>query len=777
MLSWFTDYNDGNVLFLGDWGPPWLILFFGLAVAILVMTWLDLDSLRFRKRAVIVALRAATLCMAIILLLEPALELKHVTKIPNHVAVLVDTSESQSLPTDSGEPRIERAQTLLDEIETWSQRVSDTHIVDFYEFDSSISAINPQALRDPSVADGAQTRILEALDAVRGQYSREDLGGVVLISDGTDNGELAGRVRVGEALDSDSIAQLQSIGAPIHTFATAAVDELRDISIERVIHDDFAFVRNAVTVDVEIRSLGIDSGSLPVTLRRNGQPLQTQQIQLSPDQELYEVTFEFVPELLGKELYSVDVPVMEGEALSENNRDYFILKVIRDKIRVLQVVGRPSWDVRFLRQLLKNNPNVDLISFFILRTNEDVQRAAADEMALIPFPTDELFQEQLGSFDLVVFQNFTYVPYRMRQYLPNIREYVLDGGGFLMVGGEQSFASGGYANTPITDILPIELPSGSADSSLIDRADFRPELTPAGERHPITRLEFDRQRNLNVWKDLPAMPGTNIVTKIKPDATALAVHPQIRTSEGAMPVLSVMDAGKGRSMAMTFDGSWLWNYEHVLRQGSGHAYASFWNSAIRWLIRDPALNLVQIEIPHAIFQPGDNVAVQVRAFRPDYSPAADAEGELRVFRTDLDEIDDEVREETVDVLPFQTNDRGIAQISVPIDTIGAYRVEAVAEVEPSTRPEDDEIFLVLRKTREVREVKPRPELLSLLAESSGGEFNMAKRGWTSPSFNEALTEEINRRRIVDLWSSPWLLIFFMFLLGVEWQLRRTWGRL
>lgn len=777
MVDWLSQYNDGSVLFLGDWGPPWILLFLALAVAIVVMTWLDLDRMSPRRRIVIVGLRALTLCLAIVMLLEPALELRHVTKVPNHIAVLVDTSESQSLPTRSGAPRSERVSALVDEIERWSQRVTGEHVVDFYEFDASIRPADPDGLADPARYGGAASRTLEAIDGLRGRYDRKELGGVVVISDGTDNGELSGRVKSGESLDTVSTESLQALNAPVHTFATARVDELRDLSIERVIHDDFAFVRNAVTVDVEIRALGIGEGTLPVTLRRAGQPLQTREISLSPDQESYSVSFEFVPELLGKELYSVSIPVLEGEALTENNRDFFILKVIRDKIRVLQVVGRPSWDVRFLRQLLKNNPNVDLISFFILRTNEDVQRAASNEMALIPFPTDELFEEQLGSFDLVVLQNFTYVPYRMRQYLPNIRDYVLDGGGLLMIGGEQSFASGGYAKTPVADVLPVELPSGTAESTLIDPREFKPELTPAGERHPITRIEFDRARNLEVWDGLPAMPGTNVVTGTKPGATTLAVHPDRRAGDEAMPVLSIMEAGAGRSMAMTFDGSWMWNYQHVLEAGSSHAYASFWNSSIRWLIRDPALNLVQIEIPPQIVQPGATVDVQVRAFRPDYSPAARVDGQLQVFRTPLDAIDGASGEEALAVYPFQTNDRGIARLSIPVDDIGAYRVEAQAEVEPDNTPEDDEIFLSLRKTREVREVKPRPELLREIAEATDGRMAMAADGWTEPRFNDALTEKINRRRIVTLWSSPWILLLFAVLLGSEWQLRRRWGRL
>ena len=93
-------------------------------------------------------------------------------------------------------------------------------------------------------------------------------------------------------------------------------------------------------------------------------------------------------------------------------------------ISKFQVSGSPSWDVRALRAMLKSNPNVDLISFFILRTQDDVSLVPNDEMSLIPFPTRELFEEQLPSFDVIVLQNFEYLPYGIGDYLENIREIV-----------------------------------------------------------------------------------------------------------------------------------------------------------------------------------------------------------------------------------------------------------------------------------------------------------------------------------------------------------------
>src|SRR5262249_680641 len=127
----------------------------------------------------------------------------------------------------------------------------------------------------------------------------------------------------------------------------------------------------------------------------------------------YKVSFQFTPERVGKYLYEISTPVLDGEAIVENNARAFLLKVIRDKIRVLQVTGRPSWDVRYLRGQLKHNPNVDLVAFFILVTPTDLDLVPTEEKSLIPFPTEELFEEQLRSFDLVVLQNFNYVPYGM----------------------------------------------------------------------------------------------------------------------------------------------------------------------------------------------------------------------------------------------------------------------------------------------------------------------------------------------------------------------------
>ena len=179
--------------------------------------------------------------------------------------------------------------------------------------------------------------------------------------------------------------------------------------------------------------------------------------------------------------------MLAGEALSTNNKQVFTLKVIRDRVRVLHVCGRPSWDQRFLRSMLRLDPNVDLVSFFILRTETDDQPwNAREEMSLIPFPDREIFDEQLKSFDLLIFQNFNSAPsYQVEPYLPGLRDYVQSGGALAMVGGDLSFASGGYAQTALQRRAAGRAGGHPAHGRRASPRDsFKPKLTPAGPQPP-----------------------------------------------------------------------------------------------------------------------------------------------------------------------------------------------------------------------------------------------------------------------------------------------------
>lgn len=775
-MSLWSEYNASDVLWLGDWGWGWIAGLALLGLGVLALSAYDLAPLGRKQRWSLLGLRAAIYALALTLLLEPAIDLKHVSRVKNQVAVLVDTSQSMALPSeDPAQTRRQRVSDALAKLEPLREAWREEHELSFYSFDSALTPSTLAALTQAPTR-GDATDLTGALEQLRARTRGQELGGVIVLSDGIDTGAMGRRTRPDEPLDAGSAALVQSLGAPINTLAAARAEGMRDLAITHIARDDFAFVHNKVSVTVTLHATGLGEQAVPVSLRREGELLQTREVRVRGDQRVYTVSFEFVPRRIGREVYTVSAPVLPDEALDTNNTRHFLLRVIRDKVRVLQVVGQPSWDERFLRQLLKRNPNFDLISFFILRTNASVSDVPTEEMSLIPFPTDELFNEELGSFDLVIFQNFEFGPYRMSQYLSGIRDFVKRGGAFAMVGGAQSFASGGYAGTALEELLPVQLPGRGGE--LIDLEPFRPELTEAGSRHPITQLAFDPQQNRSIWEGLPQQRGTNRVLQAREGATVLATHPRLRAGGKPMPVLTVGQQEQGRTMALTTDDSWRWGFEALADGATSREYQTFWTNAIRWLIQDPELKLLRLELVQDTWAPEDTVKAQVLVAQPDYAPASDVEGQVVVRRRALESLgDDDASAVEVATLPFKTGLNGQAALSFAPRESGVYTLVASATT-ASGALRDETTVLVIPQINEHGQIIARDDLLRAIAQASGAsaqalpDFSPSRLRLEPPR-----TMKVNKRRVIQLWDATLTFALILLLLGVEWSLRRRWGRL
>ena len=222
--------------------------------------------------------------------------------------------------------------------------------------------------------DGDATRLREALADLRARYEGRDLGGVVLVSDGVDNG------RIGEALgdkgldvEVDRLPEGARRADPHRVGRRPRPARRRDRARAgrrlrlraHVGHDRSGGARASAA------AAGWDGKHAAGDAAARRRADRVAEVTVEPGVADDKVAFDFTPERVGNYLYEISTPVLDGEALAENNARSFLLKVIRDKIRVLHVAGRPSWDERFLRGLLKRDPNVDLVSFFILRTETD----------------------------------------------------------------------------------------------------------------------------------------------------------------------------------------------------------------------------------------------------------------------------------------------------------------------------------------------------------------------------------------------------------------------
>lgn len=749
-------YTDWTLVSLSPLSSGWLIL---ATVAVIVACALVLWSYRHAKgRVWLMVLRVLTALLVLGFLIEPAVQLRAVRKIKNRLAVVVDRSRSMSLATDSGRSRYDNMLGALQKSRDALDTLSKSHSIDWFDLSGPLST---NGLDAPPV--GERSDLLAALEHAREAGAGRPLAGLVLISDGADNADLEGKTR--GQLSSSAIERLQRLGAPVNTVNAAQSQSFKDVAVASVISDEFAFVHNTFEVEVDIEATGFDSLTVPVTLRREGDLLATQEAILKPNTPT-RVLFKTKPDKIGEFVYTVSIPEFAGEAIRTNNQQSFVLQVIRDKIRVLQVAGRPSWDERFLRQHLKENPNADLISFFILRTPTDDPSVPENELSLIPFPVNKLFTTELRSFDVIIFQNFDYRPYRMAHYLPNIRDAVKEGLGFVMIGGDESFAGGGYLGTALDEILPVRIDEGGIKTGAV-----APILTESGRRHPITDLTHGVSSNDLAWKALPKWSAINLTAGLSPGATALVVDPGSQRPGGApMPLIAAMDVGQGRSMAIATDSMWRWRFASGRDGGAAErAYHRFWSNALRWLVRDPEHSRVRVLPAKRRFEVDEGVDVTFVVLGRDYQPVPFAHVRATLEQTGKTNtrVDDLV-----------AGEGGVARQRYTDLEGGAYRITAAATASQEDLGKGSGVFVVESRNLEFTRGAPRPDLLAAIAKQTGGtEVELSETFWDDLKLVDPDVVEIDRRRNVELWDNAWALVAGIALLAGEWALRRRSGYL
>lgn len=758
-----------------------------LVVAV-ALSWQSTRGAPTATRAGLLLLRALLAVAVFVVLLEPGRRLMATSREPDRVVIAVDVSASMSVgDAERQRSRVaaRAARTILDDLATRDPAV----VPELWFFDDGMRAASPDDLvalaSGEQTPTGRETRLALPVQRADDASAGDDagarglpLGGVIIISDGADTGGLSpaltGELR--ERLATLGRVPGSSLTAPLHTVIVGADASFKDIVLERVIADEFAFVRNQVNVEVVVRQRGFAGTTVPVTLAEDGVVVARAEVALGDGAE-QRVTLTFSPQQAGKRLYTVQVPVLDGEAIAENNRLDFTMKLIRDRIRVLQVAGRPSWDERFVRRLLKENPSVDLISFFILRSPSDISGAGNNELSLIPFPTKELFTEQLHTFDVVIFQDFNYRPYNMGIYLQNVADYVRGGGGFLMMGGDLSFSEGDYEGTPIAEVLPVRLLPGRGH---LASDDFVPALTDVGRRHPITDVAgtvAGAADAATVFSALPPLQGINKTAGLVDGAASLLVHPFENGPDGQpQPVIAVRDVGKGRSVAVMTDTTWHWSLPQVGRgTGRSDAHRKLLANTLRWLIRDPELSRVQLSLdadPRGV-EPGAAVVAEVRAQDPMYQPEVGASVSVRLIP-----LDGSAR--GAQSAPVGNDDGvvtggdGSARVTLHPDRPGAWKVRAEVRKGGDVVGVDEDVFVVRQASLERLFAEARPEVLVALAAAGGGRA-VEPEDVTGLPIADHGRVRVHRQKTEPVWNSWAALTIVVALAAIEWWWRRRRG--
>ena len=496
--------------------PPVLIALTGGAVLALIAL---AALLRLRG-----ALLRAVLAAALMLVLMNPLWLQQTREPLNDVAVLVtDGSESMAL---DGRTELARA----------AAQAIRKHIA----ADPALDLIEQSV---PRSNDG--TALFGAIDKALGRAPPGRLAGVMVLSDG---------------LAHDQPDPERVPGAPVHALIVGDPDH-GDRSLRIINAPRYGLVGKPAQFIIHIDDRGQPAAANAlVTLAVDGGKPLTARVAVGRD---VKVTMPITKR--GRNVVEIAVEPAAEELTLINNRTAVTVNGIRERLRVLLVTGEPYAGVRAWRNLLKSDPAVDLVHFTILRPPLKFDPAPVNEMALIAFPTRELFVDKLKSFDLVIFDRYTRRGVLPMLYLDNVARYVEEGGALLVVAGPEFAGPFSLARTPLATILPAR------PLRDIDEHAFAPVITPPGLRHPVTAALAPLSKSWGRW-------GRRIAVSSFSGTAVLA-------DDNGGPLMVLDHVVKGRVALFLSDQAWLW----ARGFDGGGPHAELYRRLAHWLMKEPEL--------------------------------------------------------------------------------------------------------------------------------------------------------------------------------------------
>jgi uncharacterized membrane protein len=743
--------------------PAWAAVTAGVLVLV-SLAFLFVFELRRRERGGWAIVLSGVLALVALLLAvaRPVRIAARESVVGAKVVVLADSSRSMALPQDGKVPRFDYELRALDEL---AKKSKDARMLVLGFGEGAPVPILKDKTQQPPIAP--RSDLTSALRSLAGS-AEERPQAVVVVSDGRLDDPTE------DATKESLVALGKELKVPIHTVATTRGGP-PDASVRRVSAAGAAVAHVPLPIRVEVGcSGGLSCDELTVTareLREDGPPalLATGLSHLKDGKGTVDLSVTL--ERAGARIIEIAITPPSGDTIPENDRRLLTFVVARERVRVLHVAGRPTNDVRALRQWLKSDASVDVVAFFILRTSTDNPNARQEDLSLIPFPVDELFTEHLPSFDAVVLQDFDAQPYGLEKHLPQLARYVRSGGGLIMVGGQNSFIAGGYAGTPLAEVLPVGLDS-SQGATAADMASVTPAWTEDGRTAPLLA-----PLRAVASEELPAMPGANILGDIRAGGLVLWSHPTRTTKTGApMPILAIGDQGDGRSIALGIDGAWQLEFSQLGARTAGRGYGAMWDGLLGWLMRDPRFEPGQLDLvgPCVADEPAH---LKVHAPSPRALAAARAQGDAGVDTqaraAPASPIAIEVRRlDRQDIPPTRVEvpaSEGIVDVTLPPLPAGGYTARLKLGPGPTTRRD----FACEAGGDEWADSRPDPERLHAIASATGGSFHYATDDLSLPLPKPAVVSA--ERHVVPL-APPWSwALAAAVLLGAHWFTRRRSG--
>jgi hypothetical protein len=679
-------------------------------------------------RLTLSALRFFSLLLLVLIIGEPLLSLVTRSSEDPVVMVLVDNSRSMAIRDEAGD----RRETTIRVAETLNRQRLRAGEFRFVLFDNRVHPLAGFS-RDSMTFAGSGTDIVNALHSVKKSLSAANIQTVVLLSDGN------------STTGTNPLYEAMELGIPVFTIGIGDTSEQKDILIRKAVTNTVTYVGNRVPVQATVRSTGYEDRRVEVTLSDEKDVLDRKILTLNREVREYGMTFHFVPQTDGMQKLTVAVSELPGELTVHNNRFSLFTRVLKSKMKVLMIAGSPSADVAFIRRTLENDPNIELTS--------RIERKGGQfyEGALTP--------QLLTEAECLVLLGFP-TPTSSLQTISAVLQASSAGKGIFILLSRT-------IDLQRLRMLDQLLPVTSASHQATPLQEYQVFLSLEGSKltHPI--LKLSEQNAAELWARMPPIFALQTQFISKPESDVLA-YTRVQSQTLSDPLLVTRSIGGHKTVALL--GYGLWRWKMLSDEQTQPVLDQFLSSTVRWLTTREDERPIRVKTSREQFTTQESIDFSAQVYDENYQPIENARVRVaiqqggRTYEVYLDPLGNGQYEGSLD---------GLGE--------GDYKFAATVTLDGRTIGEDRGRFTVGGVHAEFIETRMNKSLLEQIATRTGARYYdppsvaaLIAEIASLPNFQPRIRTTANE---FQLWNSPWTLGILVFLLSLEWFLRKRHGML
>ncbi len=651
-------------------------------------------------------LRFFTVSFLAFLLLSPLIK-SFQREVQKPIIVLAqDNSQSILLNKDSAFYKT----AYLKNLEALRTSLNEKFDLKFYSFGKTLN-------ENPNISfNEKQTNISALMDAVYDKYEGQNLGAVILASDGIYN------------QGSNPVYGNKKLKTTLYTIALGDTTFPRDVLVKKVRSNAIAYLGNSFPIEIEAAAYGYNGSNLTVSVIHNGQVESIQNITSGSSRFSKILLLNFEARTKGMQRYTVTISRQRGELSYLNNVKDVFIDVIDGRQKILLLADAPHPDLGAMKNAIETNQNYE------------VQIIYANEL-----PAD--ISAKISEYSLVILHQLPSTDYSTKNVFDALDKFKMP----------RLYILGNQSNLPVFNSMNEGLSIGN------NRGNNNDALPALNKDFSLFSLTEETANTINKFPPLQAPFGT-----YAPAADVRVLfQQQIGATKTDMPLVMFTNKNDHKTGIICGEGIWRWRLQEYAQTESQSASNEVLTKIIQYLAAKDDKRLLRITSSQKTFEENENVLFDAEVYTPSYELTNDPEISFKITNEEGKSFD----------YQFSKNGRTY-HLDCGVLPVGSYRYTASANSGGKNETVSGQ-FTIFPLQAEFTETVANHQLLATLSNMNNGKlFYPSEMQKIADEIiaNETIKPlSYAHQRLQDLVNLKWIFALLVLSLTAEWFFRKREG--